>query len=100
MSIKSSKKIRHLAIKHNFYQIKSLLVYSTGHYQINIIDGCIAVSVNWIFAIISSYFALFKSDSASHQAPNYVQNVIKYRKNTLKWYGAAAWRLRLLFQFT
>ena len=47
--------------------------------------GCIAVSVNWFFDIISSFFAKFKnaehslepgetpSKSASHKTPNYVQ---------------------------
>ena len=47
--------------------------------------GCVAVPVNWIFDIISSFFAKFKnvvhslkpsetpSNSASNQAPNYVQ---------------------------
>ena len=47
--------------------------------------GCVAVPVNWIFDIISLYFAKFKnvihslepgetpSNSASHQSPNYVQ---------------------------
>ena len=47
--------------------------------------GCVAVPVNWYFDIISSCFAKFKnvvhslepgetpSNSASHQAPNYVQ---------------------------
>ena len=47
--------------------------------------GCVAVPVNWFFDIISSFFAKFKnavqslkpgetpSNSAFHQAPNYVQ---------------------------
>ena len=48
--------------------------------------GCVAVPENWFFYIISSFFAKFKnvvhslepgetpSNSASHQAPNYVQH--------------------------
>ena len=47
--------------------------------------GCVAVPVNWFFDIISSFFVKFKnvvhslepdetpSNSASYQAPNYVQ---------------------------
>ena len=68
-------------------------------------------SGNWLFVIISSCFAIFKnavhslepgetpSNSASHQAPNYVQRP-QISQNTLKRCVAVAVRLRLFFQFT
>ena len=73
--------------------------------------GCVAVPVNWFFDIISSLFAKFKnvvhsfepgetpSNSASHQAPNYVQRY-QISQNTLKRCVAVSIRLRYFFQFT
>ena len=69
--------------------------------------GCNAVPVN----IISAFFAKFKnvvhslelvetpSNSAFHQAPNYVQRSLISQK-TLKRCFAVAVRLRLFLQFT
>jgi len=67
--------------------------------------------VNWFFDIISSFLAKFKkvvhnlepgetpSNSASHQAPNYVQRS-SISQHTRKRCVAVAVRLLLFFQFT
>jgi len=68
--------------KLNILQYWSLLNWRKMRFRC----GCVAVAVNWLFAFISSFFAMYKNNvhrlepgetpsySASHQAPNYVKH--------------------------
>ena len=70
--------------------------------------GFVAVPVNWILSLFHYVFAIFEnvvnslepgetpSNSASHQAPNYVQHS-SISRNTLKRCVAVAVRLRYFF---
>ena len=96
-----------------FYQKRELLIclqyWSLLNWRnLRLRCGSVAVAVNWLFVFISLFFAMFKnvvhslepgetqSNSASHQAPNYVQRS-SISQNTSKRCVAVAVRLRLFF---